>query len=38
MSAHGKEPTWFAFSKVFVGAVGVLIGAAVVPARKVEVP
>jgi ABC-type transport system involved in multi-copper enzyme maturation permease subunit len=38
MAAHGKEPTWFAFSKTIVGAVGVLIGSAAVSRRKTSAP
>jgi hypothetical protein len=31
---HGKEPNWFAFTKVAAGAVGVLIGSSMVKRKK----
>ena len=33
IATHGKEPTWFAFSKVAVAAIGVLIGSQLVKKR-----
>ena len=33
ISQHGKEPTWFAYSKAALGALGVFIGASMVKKR-----
>jgi len=33
ITTHGKEPMWFAFSKVGLGAVGLLIGGGLVSRR-----
>ena len=34
ISRYGKEPMWFAFSKIVFGAVGVLIGSSMVKKRR----
>ena len=36
MMEHGKEPNWFSISKTVLGAVGVLIGSAMVKPRRPE--
>lgn len=33
IATHGKEPTWFAFSKVILSAAGIVIGARLVSAK-----
>lgn len=33
LTTHGKEPTWFAFTKVALAAVGLLIGSSLVSRR-----
>ena len=38
MMKHGKEPNWFAFSTPLTGAFGLLIGSAIVGARRKNAP
>ncbi len=33
IATHGKEPTWFAFSKTMIAPIGVLVGAQLVKKR-----